>query len=265
MNTELTIEEIKNEAWKFDKITLPEMDGVKLMDRVDVKYVVPLKLLPQILSEAKNEYKLLEVNNERLCLYETLYYDTPSFDLYHNHHNGRGDRYKIRFRNYAESNVSYFEIKHKNNKGRTLKTRIKQPNQFEMTISGDKADFLKEKTPLTAAHFEGNLWVYYRRMTLVNKIMAERVTIDINLSFKHFEKKASYYKVAIIEVKQKRQGTSSIVTILKNHGLRPGSISKYCLGVLSTQNDVKINRFKRKFLYLKKIVSQHDALSTINH
>lgn len=73
MNTESLIDKINEEAWLFEKITLDEMDSVKLMDRMDVKYLIPLNLLPLVLHEAREFYKLLEINNERLCSYETLY------------------------------------------------------------------------------------------------------------------------------------------------------------------------------------------------
>jgi hypothetical protein len=58
---------------------LSEKDSVKLMDKVDVKYLIPLALLPKILSETQQNYKLLEVKSKRLCLYKTLYYDSEDF------------------------------------------------------------------------------------------------------------------------------------------------------------------------------------------
>jgi hypothetical protein len=112
MNIDDFLAKINDEACLFEKITLDQMEGVKLMDRIDVKYLIPLHLLPIVLQDAREHYKLLEINNERLCSYETLYYDTEDYQLYHSHQSGRLNRYKVRFRNYVDSNLSFFEIKH---------------------------------------------------------------------------------------------------------------------------------------------------------
>ena len=261
MNTKALLEEIKTVAQEFDKITLEEMDGVKLMDRMDVKYLIPLHLLGPILEDAKAHYKLLEINQERLCAYETLYYDTESLDLYHTHQRGRSSRYKVRFRNYVGSNLSFFEIKFKNNKGRTLKTRIKQPNVFEPKLNPEETAFLEKTTPLRAHKLIGKLKVNYDRMTLVNKTSKERLTMDLNLTFLKAEKQKTYSQVVVAEVKQERLGASAIIDIFKKYNLRAGSISKYCLGVMSTENEIKANRFKPNFLHLNKIIRQYDTFA----
>ncbi|MCP9762847.1 polyphosphate polymerase domain-containing protein [Lacihabitans soyangensis] len=261
MSTDNLLDKINEEAWLFEKITLDEMDSVKLMDRMDVKYLIPLNLLPEVLQEARPFYKLLEINNERLCSYETLYYDTEDYKLYHSHQSGRLNRYKVRFRNYVGSNLSFFEIKHKNNKGRTLKTRIKQPSTFEEVLNKEKADFLEKTTPLLANELKGNLMVNYKRMTLVNKTSKERLTMDLDLTFIKDQNEVIYNQLVVAEVKQEKLGASPIIDIFKKHNLRAGSISKYCLGVMSTDREMKHNRFKTKFLHLKKIINQYDSFA----
>ncbi|MCP9767185.1 polyphosphate polymerase domain-containing protein [Lacihabitans sp. LS3-19] len=261
MNIEYFIKQIEEEAWRLEKITLEEMDSVKLMDRIDTKFLIPLSLMPKILAEAKEFYKILEINYKRLCLYETLYYDTEGLDLYHAHQSGRLNRYKVRFRNYVGSNLSFFEIKHKNNRGRTLKTRIQQPNEFEELLNLEQAKFLEETTPLMAEKLKGNIKVDYERITLVNKTANERLTLDLNLSFILNSNKVIYNQIVVAEIKQEKIGSSPIVDIFKKYHLRPGSISKYCLGVISTNNGIKQNRFKPDFLHLKKIINQYDSFT----
>ena len=184
MTLEKISKSINDEVWRLEKITLEEMDNVKLMDRVETKFIVPLNLIPKILQEAKNFYKILEINNERLNSYETLYYDSENLDLYHAHQTGKLNRYKIRFRKYVESNLSFFEIKLKTNRGRTLKTRIEQPNIFEESLNLEKTVFLEKTTPLQADNLKGNVKVNYQRITLVNKTSKERLTMDLNLCFR---------------------------------------------------------------------------------
>jgi hypothetical protein len=261
MNIDIFLEKINDEAWLFEKITLDQMEGVKLMDRVDIKYLIPLHLLPIVLHDAREHYKLLEINNERLCSYETLYYDTEDYQLYHSHQSGRLNRYKVRFRNYVDSNQSFFEIKHKNNKGRTLKTRIKQPNTFEKVLNIEKAEFLEKTTPLSANELKANLLVNYKRMTLINNNSKERLTMDLDLTFIKNQNEVVYNQLVVAEVKQEKLGASPIIDIFKRHNLRAGSISKYCLGIMSTDQEVKHNRFKTKFLHLKKIITQYDSFA----
>ncbi|MBK7667231.1 MAG: VTC domain-containing protein [Sphingobacteriaceae bacterium] len=109
----------------FESITLAEMDKAKLMDRTDTKFTFSEENLKKVLTEVKSDYKILEIENCRMSTYQTLYYDTSDLSLYLKHHNGKLNRYKIRHRTYVESKLGFLEVKFKNNKGRTIKVRIK--------------------------------------------------------------------------------------------------------------------------------------------
>lgn len=244
---------LPGEVWAFEAIALEEMNGVSLMNRFDVKYLIPLAALPSVLNEASAFYRILEINSERVFQYDTLYYDTPKLHLYNFHHAGKKDRYKVRFRNYVESDLSFFEIKHKNNKGKTYKSRISLPTEFSSRLNPAMSSFLTESTPLAADKMEESLRVYYQRMTLVNKVRPERITIDINLKFEHADRAARYPNMVIFEVKQEKMRSSEIIHILRKYHFRPGSISKYCLGVISTHPEVKYNRFKNTYNLINKL------------
>ena len=84
---------------EFSSISLKEMENVKLMDRKDTKYVFKFQQLPEYLEQLKNDYSILVVETNRVSRYESLYFDTKKFDLYHSHHRGKPNRFKIRFRN----------------------------------------------------------------------------------------------------------------------------------------------------------------------
>lgn len=64
---------------RFRPISLEEMDHVKLLDRIDTKYVIHLEDLPRFLQAVENDYRLLVINDQLIHPYETLYYDTPEF------------------------------------------------------------------------------------------------------------------------------------------------------------------------------------------
>jgi hypothetical protein len=238
----------------FDPISLREMDNVALMERMDTKYVFTFGELPVFLGMIKNDYRVLDVNSNRISKYESLYFDTLNFSLYYAHHNGAVNRFKIRYRNYVESNLNFFEVKFKNNRGRTIKNRVKR-DQIDLKITEDAELLLKAKTPMESDNLEAKLWVNYSRITLVNKHSPERVTIDLNLTFKKGELEKTITNLIIAEVKQDKAVTSEFIKVMKAHHIREGSISKYCYGVISLFSYVKHNNFKPSLILIKKILN----------
>ncbi len=239
---------------EFNSITLQEMDGVKLMDRTDTKFTFNINELPIILEEAKNHYRILKIEGNRISRYKTLYFDTQNFALYNQHHCGKLNRYKIRHRTYVDSNIGFLEVKFKNNKGRTLKTRIKEVEVPQLN-TGRAFEFLKKMLPFDPLILLPKIWINYSRITLVNNVSAERLTLDLNLEFERDGKTDLLDQLVIAEVKQDRKIASPFITIMRNKHIQEGSISKYCFGVASSFTEVKKNNFKRKLSNVKKIIN----------
>jgi hypothetical protein len=239
----------------FDPITLKEMDSVKLMDRTDTKFIFNLSQLPAILTEAIEFYKILDIEGNRISRYKTLYFDFENFKLYNEHHAGKLNRYKIRHRTYVESNLGFLEVKFKNNKGRTLKTRIKELNVPNLG-DGKAFEFLQKTLPFDPLMLIPKIWINYSRITLVNKVSAERLTLDLSLEFEKDGFKKCLNQLVIAEVKQDSKITSPFIAIMRQKHIREGSISKYCFGVASSFSHVKRNNFKRKLLNVTKIINQ---------
>lgn len=236
----------------FDPITLAEMDSVKLLDRIDTKYIFNYGQLPSMLSSLNPYYKILDVNGVKQNRYETLYFDTANYQLYLDHHNGRTNRYKVRYRKYVDSDLVFFEVKHKNSKGRTIKSRVKRNNIADV-IEGKSVTLINEKTRLNSENLRSNLWVNYSRITLVKKSGTERLTLDLGLHFKKGEQDHAYENMVIAEVKQEKLGTSPFIDVMKSKHVRPGAISKYCFGVTSLIDSIKKNNFKSNLLTLNKL------------
>lgn len=246
------MEPIANLLRDFKAVSLPELERVALLDRMDTKYVFTREQLPGFLAMLKDRYLILDINDKRMFRYESLYFDTDDFVLYNHHYCGRLNRYKVRFRKYVESDLSYFEIKFKNNKGRTIKSRIL--HQPDDAIQGKALDLLQEKTPLESTGLKAKLWVNYTRITLVSNDFKERLTIDLDLDFRSGNEIKSVNDLVIAEVKQSKTGQSVFSTIMKTHHIRKGSISKYCFGVASLFNNIRVNNFKSQLLYLNRIL-----------
>lgn len=240
----------------FVPVSLSEMESVKLLNRIDTKFIVNTKRLPFLLRELCKDYYVLEINGIRNSHYKTLYFDTPELELYTQHHNGKLNRYKVRLRRYEESNLNFFEIKFKSNKSRTVKERITRKN-FEEDIHGKSLRFLKEKVETLADNpVVPAIYVYYSRITLVGKNNKERLTIDSSLSYSHDEKNKSFPQLCIIELKQDQSEYSPALKLFQTEHIHSFSISKYCLGIASLYDDVKKNNFKMKLNKINKICNE---------
>jgi hypothetical protein len=252
MSIEESIKTIENSISKFQKISLDEMDLVALQKRKDTKFVVNIYHLPFVLVALKNNYRVLEIEEKRLMNYSSLYFDTPNFKFYNDHHNGRINRTKIRQRKYVDSNLTFIEIKKKNGKGETDKFR-KQIADFETELSEKSKNFI-HKIIDKELDLQPSLWNDFKRITLVNLADKERVTFDINLSFSINNKEKVYSELVIIELKQaKFDRTSEVVKVLKNIQCNPYSISKYCVGATNLYKELKYNLIKTKLLKINKI------------
>lgn len=242
----------------FEPISLEEMDRVKLMDRTDLKFNFNISHLPALLEAVRNDYRVLEVAGTRMSRYETLYYDTPSYDLFRQHHNGKTNRYKIRLRRYVESDLNFFEIKFKNNKGRTIKKRVPRTT-LDKNIGGNSEGFFTETTGMDPASMEPKLWVNYTRVTLVNRHDEERLTIDLDLEVKDEKGVADFSGLVIVEAKQAKPTDTPFVKKLKELHIREGGTSKYCLAVSKLVPDIKKNNFKEALTTIDKIINDQNV------
>jgi hypothetical protein len=242
---------------EFSPISLTEMDGVKLMNRSDTKFVFRSEMLPAFLEQLKMDYSILEVEGVRNSKYETVYYDTEDFMFFHHHRCGKANRHKVRLRTYCESDLHFFEIKNKNNKGRTIKKRIKRKEQ-NVVISKKANEFLLEKTNLTSEDLLPKLWANYSRITLVNKHAPERLTIDTGMYYKNDLKEKSLPELVIAELKQEKKQKCVFSELMRNNHIKEVSISKYCFGVIFLYEGIRMNNFKPKLLILNKLC--HDSL-----
>ena len=240
---------------QFETVSLREIDAVKLMNRVDTKFVFHISCYDEIVKKMLHDYKVLNIEGITNCRYENLYYDTKDFTFYFKHHNGKLNRYKIRYRNYKESNLNFFEIKFKSNKSRTIKKRIKT-DSIEYSFSRKAEMFLKEFTSFLPEELHPILKIFYTRTTFVGKYSKERVTIDTQLEFSDGNKCCSLDYLVIAEVKQDISARSPFKTIMKEKHIREGSISKYCLGIIEMYPGLKSNLFKSKIRQVKKICNE---------
>jgi len=247
-------------AAQIAPISLEEMDSVKLLNRIDSKYLTNESTLVEILDDARAAgYRALEISGSKITPYTSVYYDTPQLKTFLDHHNKRLTRQKVRTRVYVNSGETFLEIKRKNNHGRTKKKRCPIPLSELMDFSRDETAcaYLAKHSAFTAEELTPVLSTAFRRITLVNPARTERLTIDMDLSFENFRsgRSASLSDAVIIELKQDGRADSQMKGILLDHRVKPVRVSKYCVAVTLTDSAVKHNRFKAKIRAIEKTIN----------
>lgn len=237
----------------FTTVSLEDMEKVKLMNRIDTKFVTTEPVLREILRLAVGEYLAQEIDGKIILPYFTRYFDTKDCEMYNQHLHGKIPRKKIRVREYLTSGISFLEVKRKNNKGRTDKKRIPAQNLSE----ANRADFIMDKADYDTDFLIPQLENRFNRITLVNKAMTERLTIDIGLRFHNTMTSINcdLSGLVIIELKRDGRAVSPISKILRQLRIQPSGFSKYCMGMALTNPNVKTNLFKPRLHKFKKMLS----------
>ena len=241
----------------FETITLEEMKSVKLMNRTDTKFVTNTSKLYQLLKMAQQDYYVQVIDGERNLGYDTTYFDTTAFDMYNMHQSGHLKRQKIRFRTYYINHLQFMEVKTKNNHGRTKKKRIEVS---DMDLNDEeKRQFLHKHLRYDVEKLQPVLSNHFSRVTLVNKGMTERLTIDTGLNFHNVLNGSDKDMGQLVVIELKRDGLvySPVLQMLRQLRIQPHGFSKYCMGsALTGQDHLPVNRFKCKLIEINKLVNQ---------
>ena len=253
----------------FAPITLEQMSDIRLMNRTDIKFVTTTAQLRRLLELAKEDYYVQDIDGERIAPYYTLYFDTADCAMYNAHEWGHTNRQKLRIRSYVNSGLNFLEVKTKNNHGRTKKKRVLvhefDPGNPDHSICfhcQNKAfceydEFLRSNLQYDPFSLYEQLENRFDRITLVNKGMTERLTIDTNLRFHNIVTDNYRFldNVAIIELKRDGRVPSPILDLLKQLRIKPHGFSKYCIGSAMTNVDLHCNRLKPRLHSIERIVA----------
>ncbi|MBP5412983.1 MAG: polyphosphate polymerase domain-containing protein [Bacteroidales bacterium] len=241
----------------FKPVSLEEMAAVKLMNRVDTKYMVSITELESILRHLQAHYYVQVVNNEHIIPYSTLYYDTDDVQMYMAHHNKKLCRQKLRSRIYGYTENVFCEVKQKNNHGRTKKKRIAihKEEWQNMLQQPYIVRFVQQYIPYPVSDLKAQVQTDFKRITMVNYDKTERITIDTDITFYNHAtcKHAFAGNLVIMELKQDARKPSFFKQVLFDMRIKPRKISKYCLGTILTRPQTKANRFKEKLLFINRL------------
>lgn len=255
------IDEILFEGYKT--ISLSEMGNVKLMNRIDTKYVTHIDKIIELLRLAKDKFMIQQIEGQCNMQYYTRYYDTADGDMFYQHQRGKKIRQKIRQRKYqGDTTIPFLEIKSKTNKGRTKKQRVQMvvgENLYEYT------EFLSAHTNYDLTQLLPRIENRFYRITLVNNDKTERITIDTGLEFHNLvtDKYVSLPNIGIIEWKRDGQSKNSqLKELLVKLRIHESGFSKYCIGLAVTDIGLRQNRLKKRLRYITKI---HETKYELTH
>lgn len=243
-----TLHAIQGVLADFPQHELADAGRPSLMNRVDTKYLVPAEQLAGLLDTIRTQYSVLSVAGGRVLHYRTDYYDTEDFRFYHEHHNGKSRRCKVRCRHYVDSGGLFLELKARESSGRTVKNRIRLSMHDR---DGPWTEALHEglcRLGLDNASLERRVRIEYLRIALQGLDRDERVSIDLGMQGMRVNegKCFSLPGLAIVELKQGRMDRQSpLFRALRRLHINPVSFSKYCVTcALLYQGQLKVNRFK---------------------
>jgi hypothetical protein len=245
----------------FNAVSLEELDRVKLQNRIDSKFIMSEAELALVLEGIRNEQFVLEIENKRLFEYKTIYFDTPDFQFFKDHHNGCINRVKVRCREYVDSHLCFYEIKRKLYGTRTDKQRKIIAELFN-EVPDAEYDLIEYKR-LQNKPIEKKLTNSFKRITLTNTDFTERITIDLGIQFSKGKLSMPLEDVVVIEVKQgKSNHFSNTIQVLKSLGIRPSSFSKYAIGVSLLYPEIKHNNFNPILRSINKLESHYANIGT---
>ncbi|MEI6047866.1 MAG: polyphosphate polymerase domain-containing protein [Bacteroidota bacterium] len=253
------IPEIHASLGSFLAVGLDEMDGIRLMNRVEMKYLFSVRKLPYLLDNLSGIYKVLEIDMIRVFPYHTTYLDTSGFLFYHQQLTGKLARHKVRYRRYESTGVTFLEVKKRTNKNRTIKWRIE--NNLNSNFPDENAaSFIQEYIPYDSPDLRPVLINGFTRITLAGIELKERITIDYDLTFSSPDGiKAELPFLAIAELKREGfSGQSPFSKIIKQNGIRSTGFSKYSIGNSLLRDMPRKNLLKPKLLLINKIENEYN-------
>jgi hypothetical protein len=241
---------IRDAAWVLRPIELDDLvEAADLQTRVDRKYFVPAKTFRLLTAELASMFWVLEIEGQRTFDYESVYFDTPDLLTYRAHLQRRRRRFKARTRTYLDSGLCMFEVKTVGARGNTVKDRIPHSVNDRAVLTTTAHDFLahtlhRAYAQPVPAGLRPTLINLYRRTTFTSPVEGARLTCDVSLSC-HTERASMHERNTHVLVESKSaNGSSEADRLLRKLGVRPISVSKYCVGIAALRPEVPANPWR---------------------
>lgn len=228
-------------------ISLDEVtETAGLLTRLDRKYLIQAELLTE-LYEAAEGFQILTIDGLRCFTYESVYFDTEELLSFSGALTGRRRRFKVRTRRYLESKLCFVEVKTQGIRNTTVKVRCVHPFDAPLDLSSSVSftdRCLEGRTK--AGHLHPLLRTSYRRATLANPLLGERVTIDLDVTAELVADKRSVDLSSWVVVETKSgSAATSVDKWLWSRGIRPSRVSKFATSLAMMEPMLPKNKWHR--------------------
>ncbi|MFB4278988.1 MULTISPECIES: polyphosphate polymerase domain-containing protein [unclassified Nonomuraea] len=222
-------------------------DVPELMSRVDCKYIVTASTMARLAAELGDRFCALRIDGRRQFRYTSTYFDTPDLLTYHQHRQDRRRRFKLRTRTYLDGGGQWLELKLNGARGSTDKHRIPYDGVPSRTLTREALDFvrdtlLSELRLIAPETMEPVLATDYKRVTLIDRSGAARLTCDTGLLCRDGQRSTPAREDLVLLESKSVDGKAVIDKVLRGLGVRPVTVSKYCLAVAALR-DLPANRW----------------------
>ncbi len=218
-----------------------------LQTRTDRKYLVPPVIFEAFVDGIRDSYRVLDIGGLRTFRYESVYFDTPELASYLGAARGRRRKFKVRTRTYLDSGESVLEVKTEGGREQTLKERLPYRIELRDRIDATGAAFIEELIALDggAGALQPVLTTRYARTTLVDLERGARITCDADLELTDPAGGHAAMRDHVLVETKAASTAGHADRLLWQLGVRPATISKYCVGLAALNPSLPSNRWHR--------------------
>lgn len=246
----------------FQPISLTDLNATaSFLKRIDKKYLLNSTEFSEVIKDLNSEFKVLEIDGKKVFSYDNIYMDTPDYLFYNQHQNKQDSRTKVRTRFYVDSDLAFFEYKHKLD-GVTKKYRYKFPSSEHGLMTKWKKRFYEwvwqsVYDSWDAPDISPSIKTNYKRITMVSRDWEERLTIDFDIKATDLRKESpeivDLKKLVIIESKSLKNDSIAGKIMKENNIEKATSCSKYALWIVYSGLAEKFDTFKETMEKIREI------------
>jgi hypothetical protein len=222
------------------------LEHAALDTRTDLKYVLPLNAFPALLARLGPGLRVLEIHGRRMFGYRSVYFDTPDLLSYRQHLQGNRRRFKVRTRTYLDSADCVLEVKIKGPRSATVKYRTPHPVEQPYHLGGNAYRFIEGHIrPGHVKPLYPVLATSYHRLTLVDLAGGTRITCDADLILGNAGRSVESLRDRLLVETKAVGSNNALAHTFHRMGMRPVTLSKYCLAVAMLAGNVCANPWHR--------------------
>ena len=235
----------------------PALLESRALDRRTVeKFIHSVESVAALLRALRLDYRVADAGHVRVATYRTLYFDTPTLELFHAHRRRVRVRHKVRVRSYPDRHVTRFEVKTRHAERLSTKQTRDHPHA-DLRLSDDDRRLAAVQTGLTSV-FLPQVFTDFHRITLVGTDAPDRVTIDFDLVVGNDADRLAIERAAIVEIKRAPgpfRGCSPLSRALRDGGWRRASVSKYAAAIALLQPSIAQNSMVPGLRALRRVAA----------